>query len=139
MNFFPSLGLKRQLDIKLYPFVTALLSLAAAYLLVLTPLNDAWLDHTYELHLIIESMCVFVSLGIFIVVLFTYGESAPYINPLCLGFILVAILKVFHIYYFTPFDLNSGDLSVLSDKTGFLGWLTKAIILLLIAYYPRIN
>lgn len=139
MNFFPSLGLKRQLDIKLYPFVTALLSLAAAYLLVLTPLNDAWLDHTYELHLIIESMCVFVSLGIFIVVLFTYGESAPYINPLCLGFILVAILQVFHIYYFTPFDLNSGDLSVLSYKTGFLGRLTKAIILLLIAYYPRKN
>ncbi|HZK35106.1 MAG TPA: ATP-binding protein [Bacillota bacterium] len=139
MDTVPSPEMKRHFSLRISPGVAALLSLAGVYLLTLTPIYGIWTRHTYNMHLIMELACIFTSIGIFVVTWFTYGESAPYVNPICLGFIVVAVLDVFHVYYFTPISMNSGGFGELSHRVGFLARLTEAIILLLIVYFPRKN
>lgn len=115
-------------------FVVAfLIAVAIAFFM-----HENWISYLAVYHSVLEIICIFIALSIFISVWFTYGTSVESNYILGFGFLLVAFFDVFHTYYHLKINLSIENYFNLSTPYWLLGRLTESLILLLAVKHPKV-
>jgi len=136
MNF--STAYTKNLTKKRLPFILTLTTLYLVTLLICYILSNIifhqlWIHRMALVHTILEVVCIFIALGTFIVVWYTYDCNPAYLNLLGLGFLVVATFDILHVLYFPALDLYPNGYYDLAAKFWIMGRLTEAVIIFLIA------
>jgi PAS domain S-box-containing protein len=88
-----------------------------------------WVKYLNTYHTILELICVFTALSIFISVWFTYDRNSPSSYILGFGFLAVALFDALHTFYFLKLNITLEEYFDLSTKYWILGRFSEAIIL----------
>ncbi len=117
--------------LNLFLFLTKNILLFIASLFVadiLTP--DIWNSNMGLFHTILELLCVFVSLSIFIIIWYTFDTNSSDIRLIGFAFLSVAIFNCLHVFYFTPLGYAPGGYDDLFARFGVISRLVEAVLLL---------
>ncbi len=108
-----------------------LLVLSASFLLAqIMASSGIWERYTEVYHTAFEFTCIFVAITSFLVVWHIYDRVSPVDNLVGLGFIIVAVFDLFHVYSFPELNLYPSSRLDLNTYYWILGRLSEALILL---------
>lgn len=91
-------------------------------------IEPLWVKDLNLCHTVLELICVFASVSMFLVVWLTYERNIPVNRIIGFGFLAVSVFYIFHIYFHNRLDIAYYDLST---RYWILVRLTEAIILLM--------
>ncbi|MFL0197061.1 MASE3 domain-containing protein [Clostridium sp. WILCCON 0269] len=94
-------------------------------------IHNTWIESLDIYHTILELICVFIAMAIFVSVWFLYNRNSVSCNVLGLGYLAIGIFDILHTFYFLKLNLVSSSYFDLSTKFWILGRLTEAAVLLL--------
>lgn len=103
--------------------------------------HNSWVKHLNLYHTILELICIFIALSLFISVWFTYSRNIPASHALGFGYLAIAIFDAFHTFYFLKLNVTANAYFDLSTRYWILGRLCEAIVLYISirAVKPKLN
>lgn len=90
-------------------------------------IHNIWIKYLNIYHTILELICVFIALSVFMVVWYNYKRNSVDTCILAFGFLVVAAFDALHTYYFLKLDLTSSSYYDLSTRFWVLGRLAQGI------------
>jgi PAS domain S-box-containing protein len=94
-------------------------------------MHDSWVKHLNIYHTVLELICIFIAMSIFMCVWYTYRRNTAANQVLAFGYLAVVIFDALHTFYFLRLDLSSKTYFDLSTRYWILGRLAEAVFLLL--------
>ena len=100
---------------------------------LLTP--TLWVSYTGVAHTVVELICIFISLAIFLLVWHTYERTSTINHIIGLGFLMVTVFEIFHTYYSRALHFYPPTYFDLGAKYWFLDRFTEALLFLFISFF----
>lgn len=94
-------------------------------------IHNTWMRNLNLYHTILQMICVFIDLSVFVSIWYNYERNSPNNCILALGFLVVAIFDILHSIYFLKLNLNNDLYSDLSTKCWMAGRIIEATVMLL--------
>jgi PAS domain S-box-containing protein len=103
--------------------------------------HNSWVKYLNLYHTILELICVFIALSMFMSVWFTYKRNEPASYVLGFGYLIVAIFDALHTFYHLKLNLTAEGYFDLSTRYWISGRLGEAIVLYISirAIKPKLN
>lgn len=109
--------------------------LAANFLML-----DIWKHNIGLIHTILELLCVFISLSIFVIIWYTYDNNSKNVRCVGFAFLSVAIFIALHSLFFPSLGFASWEQRDLYGKFGIIARLIEAICILTLIYdFLKVN
>lgn len=109
------------------------LSTLVLAMLIGTFMYKYWTRNLNLYHTVLELICVFIALCIFMSIWFIYEKAGKDKYILCFGFLTVAFFDIFHAYYHLKLDLTAIAYFDLSTRFWILARLAEAGTILMVA------
>lgn len=113
--------------------------LLADFLLAHFLSKTMWDKHLGLVHTCLELLCVLVSFSIFMIVWQTFKFNLPLSQVYGFGFLVVALLNIFHTYYFQALHLFPAGYYDLATRFWIVGRMGEAFLTVFITYKLRLR
>lgn len=114
-------------------FIHYIIILIIVSLISVVAAPTLWTENLYLFHTILELMCIFISIAIFLIVWNTYEKTLNLNHVIGLGYMAVAIFGSFHTYYFFAARVLNQGYADISTRYWIVGRLIEALVLFIVS------